>query len=179
MKETKFFFITNSLFLMIFIISALFLSLAKSEEFIVGDDQEWSSGTNYQSWSKKYNFSVGDVLVFKYVKGQHDAYEVEEDTYRSCDGSSGVINKYESGSDRVELTQAKKYWFICNVDGHCLGGMRFSVDVQGFRPNSTDLSPTQQPVPAPPKSSTRSLRTHNWLMGIYLLASGILLPLYF
>lgn len=110
------------------------------------------------------------------MKGQHNAYEVEEDTYRSCDGSSGLINKYESGNDRVELTKAKKYWFICDVDGHCLGGMRFIVDVQGFTPNSTDLSPTQHPIPPPPNSSTSSLRIHSWIMGIYFLAFGIFFP---
>lgn len=51
---------------MIFTISALFLRFAKSEDFIVGDNEEWSSGTNYQSWSKKYDFSVGDVLGMKF-----------------------------------------------------------------------------------------------------------------
>lgn len=42
--------------------SASFLSMVKSEDHIVGDDQEWNTGTNFQSWSQKYNFSVGDVL---------------------------------------------------------------------------------------------------------------------
>ncbi|KAK1324993.1 hypothetical protein QJS10_CPA01g00366 [Acorus calamus] len=95
----------------------------------VGDAEGWDTGINYLSWSQKYNFTVGDVLDFNYVKSQHNAYEVTEDTYRSCDGSKGVVNKYESGQDKVTLTEEKKYWFICNVSGHCLGGMKVGIEV--------------------------------------------------
>lgn len=113
-------------------------------------------------------------VVFKYVKGQHNAYEVKEETYRSCDGSSGVIAKYATGSDRVQLNQARKYWFICNVDGHCLGGMRFSVDVKESDANSTGTtSPTPQPVPPPPNSCTRLLANHIWILGFYIFAFGM------
>ena len=33
----------------------LFLKLATTEDYIVGDDQEWSNENNYQSWLEKYN----------------------------------------------------------------------------------------------------------------------------
>lgn len=123
-------------------------------------------------------------LVFKYVEGQHNAYEVEEKTFRSCDASSGVLAKYESGNDRVTLTEAKKYWYICNVSGHCLGGMRFSIDVKQANPSSdnntgsTDGSPTSQPteLPATPPSSSsgRTLLSESWKTGIYTLVFGML-----
>ncbi|XP_062081582.1 mavicyanin-like [Humulus lupulus] len=171
--------------LSILVIYTWFLKGVTSEDYIVGDGDEWNSQGNFLTWSTKYNFTVGDVLVFKYVKGQHDAYEVDEKTFRSCDASSGVLAKYESGNDKVKLTEAKKYWFICNVSGHCFGGMRFSIDVkQANDPSSddtnptTDGSPTSQPdeLPAvPPTSSSRStLSSESWKNGIYTLVFGIL-----
>lgn len=31
--------------------------------------------------------------------------------------------------DEIKLTEAKEYWFICNIAGHCLGGMKFIVNL--------------------------------------------------
>ncbi|EEF41137.1 chemocyanin [Ricinus communis] len=158
------------------LITGLFFSCVRSEVYTVGDDEGWISDSNYDSWSRKYNFSVGDVLVFKYVKGQHNVYEVMEGTYRSCDVSRGVIEKYESGKDEVRLTQQKKYWFICNVAGHCLGGMRFNIDVKASTSvpvpvpdtNSTSSPPTEQPPP--PHSPAFSISFDRWTFLLYLLA---------
>lgn len=123
---------------------------------------------------------------FRYVKGQHNAYEVREATYRSCDASSGVLAKYESGDDQVKLRQAKKYWFICNVPGHCLGGMRFGIDVKetsattsGANLTSTAASTSSQMEPAPPLNSCKSYAPLRWTMGIHIVAFGILLRLDF
>ncbi|XP_040943398.1 uclacyanin-3 isoform X4 [Gossypium hirsutum] len=87
--------------LIILIICCSILKGAVSQVYSVGDESGWSSEVDYGSWSEKYNFTVGDVLV-------------TESTYRTCDASSGVLAKYESGDDKVELTESKKYWFICN-----------------------------------------------------------------
>ncbi|KAB2045874.1 hypothetical protein ERO13_D01G160700v2 [Gossypium hirsutum] len=100
--------------LIILIICCSILKGAVSQVYSVGDESGWSSEVDYGSWSEKYNFTVGDVLEFTYNKGQHNVFEVTESTYRTCDASSGVLAKYESGDDKVELTESKKYWFICN-----------------------------------------------------------------
>nr|GMC87423.1 Blue copper protein [Ipomoea batatas] len=121
-------FIPLSLSSRIFLICLVLLDAAKSETYTVGDGDEWSSGTNYVAWSEKHKFMADDVIVFKYVKGQHNVYEVTESTYESCDTSSGVLGKYESGNDQVKLKEARKYWFVCDKDGHCLGGMRFGIN---------------------------------------------------
>ncbi|KAK9129412.1 hypothetical protein Sjap_009899 [Stephania japonica] len=107
---------------------------AESKSYTVGDGEGWDIGTNYMAWAQGHNFTAGDVLVFKYVKGQHNAYEVTKEVYRSCDvgngsANAGVVRKYESGSDEVVLGEAREYWFICSFEGHCLGGMKFGVDV--------------------------------------------------
>lgn len=35
---------------------------ATATDFTVGDENGWNTGTNYLTWSQKYNFTVGDVL---------------------------------------------------------------------------------------------------------------------
>lgn len=131
------------------------------------------------------------VAGFTYVKGQHNAYEVTEDTYRSCNVSSGVLAKYESGNDQIKLKQAKKYWFICNVPGHCLGGMRFSIDVKeasatsGANSTTSGANSTSATITPPTESSSplNSSKSYapavRWSMGINLMAFGILVRLYF
>ncbi|XP_073012167.1 uncharacterized protein [Typha latifolia] len=93
--------------------------------------------------------------VFNYVKGQHDVQRVTQDTYRSCDARSGVFDLYSSGRDRVNLTAEMSYWFICNVKGHCLGGMKFGISVgaaraEGGSGNSSNTNGAGLPPPPPP-----------------------------
>ena len=107
-------------------------------------------------------------------------YEVTEATYRSCNGSTGVLATYERGNDQIELDQAKKYWLICNIGGHCLGGMRFFIDVK--EANSTNLRPTatpqSEPPPPPPASSCATIYVFDgWSFWISLIAFGVLLQL--
>ncbi|XWS67726.1 hypothetical protein CRYUN_Cryun04dG0030100 [Craigia yunnanensis] len=159
-------------FPIIFMICFSFLKGATSEVYTVGDEDEWNSEVDYVSWLQKYNFSVGDVLEFRYNKGQHNAFEVTEATYRSCDTSSGVLAKYETGDDQVKLSESKKYWFVCNVSGHCLGGMRFGIDVKAGN-TITNLEPT------PSANSGSAYALERWSLVLYLFASGILINLFF
>ncbi|MBA0760224.1 hypothetical protein Gotri_022984 [Gossypium trilobum] len=156
--------------LIILILCCSILKGAVSQVYSVGDESGWSSEVDYGSWSEKYNFTVGDVLEFTYNKGQHNVFEVTESTYRTCDASSGVLAKYESGDDKVELTESKKYWFICNVSGHCLGGMRFGVDVKAGNTSSTNLDPT------PSANSGNAFDT--WSLGLRIFAFQFLLRLF-
>ncbi|KAJ8459363.1 hypothetical protein OPV22_032289 [Ensete ventricosum] len=102
---------------------------AEAAEYTVGEADGWDTGINYLLWSNKYNFTVGDVLVFKYVQVQHNVYQVTQETYQSCDSNSGVIRTYDSGDDRVTLGEATSYWFICTITGHCQDGMKLAVSV--------------------------------------------------
>ncbi|KAH9655133.1 Phytocyanin domain-containing protein [Citrus sinensis] len=164
-------------FPIIILINYLFFTGIKSEVYTVGGDEQWNTGANFDSWSQQYNYSIGDVLVFKYTEGQHNVYEVTQATYRSCVASSGVIAKYESGNDQVTLTEAKKYWFICNVAGHCLGGMRFSIDVKEIsNTNSTAAAaPTLPPEILEPSNSFVSFAFQRWNIVIYIITCVILL----
>lgn len=75
-----------------------------------------------------------------------------EATFRSCNASSGVLAKYNSGEDQIKLTEAKKYWFICNISGHCLGGMRFAINVTEANAASNNSTSGPSPPPSPNKS---------------------------
>ncbi|CAL9167752.1 unnamed protein product, partial [Musa hybrid cultivar] len=146
----------------------------EAAEYTVGDADGWDTGINYLLWSSKYNFTVGDVLgnvmivdhllqaaasdfsftdrcvrthaVFKYVQVQHNVYQVTEETYRSCDSSTGVTRTYNSGDDRVTLGEATSYWFICTISGHCQAGMRLAVSVAN---SSSDGGGATSAAPSP------------------------------
>ncbi|XP_021903846.1 stellacyanin-like [Carica papaya] len=164
-------------FLFIIILMMILLEPGKSEVYTVGDEEEWNSDVNYGSWSHKYNFTLGDILVFKYSKNEHNAYEVTEASYQSCDVSNGngVLAKYESGEDEVELSKVKKYFFICIIAGHCFGGMRFAINVS----NVTAVKiPESEPNPPSKSLSFTFAGCQNWNLLICLVASGILFKLY-
>ncbi|KAJ8765139.1 hypothetical protein K2173_010630 [Erythroxylum novogranatense] len=172
MAETKTFKCGYSPLTIFTTISLCFSTCVTSKIFTVGGEEEWDMGTNYGKWSSQYNFSVGDVLVFKYLIGQHNVYEVTESTYRSCNASTGVLAKYESGEDEVELKQARKYWFICSIQGHCLGGMRFVLNVGGSNSTITHAAAT-----SPANYSPFLAVDQRWRFFAFLVEIGFLFKL--
>lgn len=134
-------------------------------------------------WKNVFFFFFGVFgLVFKYVKKEHNVYEVTEGTFRLCDASSGVLAKYDSGEDRVELNEVKRYWFICNIPGHCLGGMRFGIEVRNSSnaTHSTDGTLNPQIEPTPSDNSCKTYFSERWRVTGNLIPFGLLLcNLYF
>ncbi|CAM0908672.1 unnamed protein product [Alopecurus aequalis] len=141
---------------------------AGAAEYSVGDDG-WTIGTNFVAWAQNHSFAAGDVLVFEYVKGQHNVYEVTEAAYRSCDatGPGAVLATYESGSDRVVLPDAKTYWFMCQIPGHCLGGMQLAVEV------SAAAAPVASPTGAPLSASGAAAGRSSWAAWTCLVVLGL------
>ncbi|CAL9150604.1 unnamed protein product [Musa hybrid cultivar] len=154
-------FLRDAIFALI-LLPLMALHHVAATDYTVGDDDGWTTGTNYLTWSEKYNFTVGDVLVFRYLAGQHDVYQVTEETYRSCNSSSGVLRRYASGADRVALEEATTYWFICNTSGHCLGGMKFGISVA----NSSSQGGVEAQAPAPPQGGAAPRGAPVWLLGL-------------
>lgn len=108
-------------------------------------------------------------------------YEVAEDTYRSCDASSGVLAKYESGEDQVALDKVKRYWFICNIEGHCLGGMRFGIQVNEANnvTNSTAGAFYPPIEPTPSEKSCTTYISERWRVIGNFIPFGLLLFNYY
>ncbi|KAJ3692818.1 hypothetical protein LUZ60_011913 [Juncus effusus] len=117
-------------------------TLIGATDYTVGDSEGWTIGQNYLAWAQKYNFTVGDTLLFNYVPKQHNVYEVTKDAFKSCNATNETLHIYKSGSDMINLTQSTEYFFICNIKDHCgLGGMKFSINVS---------EPPPPPPPPPP-----------------------------
>ena len=79
--------------------------------------------------------------VFDYVKEQHNVYRVTQDEFRTCEPANRTLGVWATGHDLVNLTVPGGYCFLCNVAGHCLGGMKFSITV---------AAPAPPPPPSPP-----------------------------
>ncbi|KAK9666775.1 hypothetical protein RND81_14G210200 [Saponaria officinalis] len=150
---TYYFDASNCLKIIVICICALGMSMVDSKIINVGDDR-WDDSTNYVSWAQNYIFSVGDVLEFSYSPGTHNVYEVTKETFRSCDTSSGVIAKYETGDDHILLKEAKPYWFICTIDDHCRVGMKLAINVTGA------AMPSNPPSIQPKISGSSTPRKH-------------------
>uniref|UniRef100_A0ACD5XUR7 Uncharacterized protein n=1 Tax=Avena sativa TaxID=4498 RepID=A0ACD5XUR7_AVESA len=130
-------------------------------EYMVGDSEGWTNGPNYAAWSQQHNFTAGDTLAFNYVPGQHDVYQVTQDAFRTCEPTARqIVRGWASGSDVADLAAPGDYYFICNVTGHCLGGMKFTVAVAELPPPPPPPPPPPAfptPAPPPPPSSGASL----------------------
>ncbi|MCD7445874.1 hypothetical protein HAX54_015599 [Datura stramonium] len=100
-------------------------SLAKVHT--VGDSAGWALGVNYGTWASGTTFNVGDSLVFNYPSG-HTVDEVSSSDYDSC-STGNSISSDSSGATTIPLKTAGTHYFICNVMGHCTGGMKLSVTV--------------------------------------------------
>ncbi|XP_062199328.1 mavicyanin-like [Phragmites australis] len=138
---------------------------AGATEYTVGDSEGWTIGSNYLTWSQKYNFTAGDTLVFNYVAEQHDVYRVTQDAFRTCEPANQTMRVWASGHDLVNLTVPGDYYFICNVPGHCLGGMKFAVAVAASPPPPPPPPPPPTlPPPPPPTGSAgaSSIRRLAW-----------------
>ncbi|KAJ4774902.1 Blue copper protein [Rhynchospora pubera] len=155
---------------------ATYICVVAATDYTVGDSDGWAIGTNYLAWASKYNFTKGDALIFTYVKGQHDVYEVTQDSFRSCNATNGTLHIYNSGIDTVNLTRATEYWFLCNIKDHCIGGMKFTINVS----EPPTPPPTQPPPPAvtlpPPPPPNAAVRgdMNRWYFVILIICGFFL-----
>ena len=68
--------------------------------------------------------------MFNYARKAHTVTEVSKSGYASCSGSNALSND-DSGSTTVTLVSPGTHYFICNIPGHCAGGMKLAVTVAG------------------------------------------------
>lgn len=110
---------------------------------------------------------VASCAVFSYVQRQHDVLRVSQDAFRTCDPENQTVQRWASGRDVVELAAPGSYYFICNVSGHCLGGMKFSVAVGEPLPLPSPPPPPPRapflaPPPPPPVGSGAAAASSTW-----------------
>jgi hypothetical protein len=95
------------------------------------------------------------MAVFSYVAAQHDVHRVTQDAFRTCEPAANqTMGAWATGHDLVNLTVPGDYYFICNVSGHCLGGMKFAVAVAAPPPPPPPPPQVFLPPPPPPPASS-------------------------
>ncbi|WVZ65839.1 hypothetical protein U9M48_015139 [Paspalum notatum var. saurae] len=100
---------------------------AAATDHIVGANHGWNPNINYSLWSGNQTFYVGDLISFRYQKGTHNVFEVNETGYDNCT-MAGVAGNWTSGKDFIPLPEARRYYFICG-NGFCLQGMKVAITV--------------------------------------------------
>ena len=73
--------------------------------------------------------------AFRYQKGTHNVFEVNETGYDNCT-MAGVAGNWTSGKDFIPLPEARRYYFICG-NGFCLQGMKVAITVHPLPHNAT------------------------------------------
>ncbi|KAK9910839.1 hypothetical protein M0R45_034779 [Rubus argutus] len=128
----------------------------------VGDAKGWSIFADYNEWTSKKHFYVGDSLIFIYNKMIHNLMQVTREDYQSCNSTS-PIEVHATGSDAISLTKPGDYYFIggrnfepewyamtLKEPGHCHAGQKLHVKVTLPLPNHHLVtSPSSAPAPAP------------------------------
>ncbi|KAK6289102.1 hypothetical protein POUND7_000643 [Theobroma cacao] len=132
-------------FVIFALVAAIAPAITLAEEFIVGGDEGWKLGVDYQQWAKDKQFVIGDTLVFKYKVGAHNVYKVNGTDFQNCNVPTNNTLGFFSGNDSIMLSAAGNKWYICGITGHCDNGMKLKITV---------LSSVSAPAPAPSSAAT-------------------------
>jgi hypothetical protein len=73
--------------------------------------------------------------AFRYQKGTHNVFEVNQTGYDNCT-MAGVAGNWTSGKDFIPLPEARRYYFICG-NGFCLQGMKVAITVHPLPHNAS------------------------------------------
>ncbi|WOL07784.1 hypothetical protein Cni_G16533 [Canna indica] len=134
------------LLLFLFIVAAA-PALVSADKFVVGDQQVWAPGVNYTAWAEKFQFHVGDWLVFYYQKGYYDVLEVNATAYEVCAADNPIVNWSRGRSFAYQLNRTGNYYFICSR-GYCYNGMKLTIVAKPL--------PATSPAPSQNDSSASS-----------------------
>jgi hypothetical protein len=130
---------------------AVLIGTAHGATYTVGAPAgSWDLSTNYTRWASGVAFRAGDRLVFKYSPAAHNVVEVSKADHDSC-SSARPLATFATGDDTVPLPAAGvTRYFICGVPGHCDGGMKLAVRIEG-----ATAAPSPAPVAAAPRRAAR------------------------
>ncbi|KAK4420291.1 Blue copper protein [Sesamum alatum] len=137
---------------MTLVLAAMLDSSSAQTTHVVGDSLGWlvppGGEVAYRTWATSRTFTVGDVLVFNFTTGVHDAAEVSREAYDSCNSSS-PISIFTNGPARITLTSAGEHHFICTFNRHCDFGQKLAINVSAASTAPAPQPATPPPAPAP------------------------------
>ncbi|XP_051189618.1 basic blue protein [Lolium perenne] len=140
---------SSRLLLAVVVVASCAVGLCGATDHIVGANRGWNPNINYTLWSGNHTFVVGDLISFRYQKGTHNVFEVNQTGYDNCT-MDGLAGNWTSGKDFIPLNERRRYFFICG-NGFCQAGMKVAVTVH---PGA--LVGTEMPMVPPGPDSTAS-----------------------
>uniref|UniRef100_A0A0E0QV01 Phytocyanin domain-containing protein n=1 Tax=Oryza rufipogon TaxID=4529 RepID=A0A0E0QV01_ORYRU len=121
--------------LLVAVVAGFAVSLAGATDHIVGANHGWNPNIDYSLWSGNQTFYVGDLISFRYQKGTHNVFEVNQTGYDNCT-MAGVAGNWTSGKGFIPLNDSRRYYFICG-NGFCQAGMKVAITVHPLKHNAT------------------------------------------
>ncbi|CAM0952996.1 unnamed protein product [Alopecurus aequalis] len=118
----------SRLLLVVAVVAGCAVGLAGATDHIVGANRGWNPNINYTLWSGNQTFFAGDLISFRYQKGTHNVFEVNQTGYDNCT-MDGVAGNWTSGKDFIPLPEPGRYFFICG-NGGCQTGMKVAITVR-------------------------------------------------
>ncbi|XXG65355.1 hypothetical protein AAC387_Pa05g3075 [Persea americana] len=103
-------------------------AITHATDYVVGDNNGWTTGFDYSEWAKDKKFRVGDALIFIYSEGYHSVAKVDGKGFGSCSVPPNAT-VLTSGNDKITLTTTGNKWYICGVSGHCEAGQKLKITV--------------------------------------------------
>ncbi|KAL8217805.1 hypothetical protein R6Q57_021178 [Mikania cordata] len=138
--------------------SMLFHNTMAQTTHVVGDTLRWTiapgGAAAYTTWASQQSFTVGDVLVFNFMNGQHDVAEVAAAAYDPCT-STNPISLTTTSPASIPLTTAGTHYYICTFTSHCQAGQKLTINVSAAAATPPSVTPTTPP----PSPSTTNPRT--------------------
>ncbi|XP_047337963.1 blue copper protein 1b-like [Impatiens glandulifera] len=103
---------------------------ASAIDYIVGDENGWTTNLDYQTWAVGKHFQIGDNIIFRYPYGIHNVYRVTAPGYHSCEIPANTSESMSSGNDVIALNTEGRRWYICGIGDYCkMGNMKLAITV--------------------------------------------------
>ncbi|XP_057418201.1 blue copper protein 1a-like [Lotus japonicus] len=122
--------------------ATIFSTVAVAKDFVVGDDNGWTTWFDYKAWAANKVFRVGDTLTFKYPAWKDNVIRVNGTDFVKCSVPS-TAQVWSSGHDTIVLTSSGRRWYISGVGDHCKSGQKLVIIVL---PPEAAWSPSPSPV---------------------------------
>ncbi|XP_052181864.1 early nodulin-like protein 3 [Diospyros lotus] len=127
-----------------------------AREFLVGGrESSWKIPhfpEDFNRWSGKMQFVVGDTLVLKYKEKADSVLQVTEENYNNCN-TTNPIKQYDDGDTEIQLDRPGPFYLISGAAGHCEKGQKLAVRVLSLKHGSIrGLPPAAAPMRAPAPS---------------------------
>ncbi|KAM0833261.1 hypothetical protein ACQ4PT_064360 [Festuca glaucescens] len=155
---------SSRMLLAVAVMAGCAVGLCGATDHIVGANRGWNPNINYTLWSGNHTFVVGDLISFRYQKGTHNVFEVNQTGYDNCT-MDGLAGNWTSGKDFIPLKEPRRYFFICG-NGFCQAGMKVAVTVHPGAFVGTDIvppGPDSTASAAAAAAATTSFTASAWL----------------